>query len=341
MADEPVDAHPAGAAHPAEAAHSAGAAPPADAAPPRVAAAHPADPTHPAWPRARWGLLAAAAVILVIHSLQYNFVTDDAYISFVFSRNLAEYGQLTFNLGQPVEGYTNFLWTLILGLGMWAGAAPELASRVLGTVCALATLYVVCRTTERALGRRTPWATLPSLLLACSSGFACWTSGGLETQLYTLLVAAALDAMVAAALAPRMLRRAGIYLALAALTRPEGPMVAAVLGLAWAIARLASRGARRGFTDELLAIACLLSLWAPWFAWRWWYYGWPFPNTYYVKASGAWASPDMPRQMRDNGLYYVWVWLRQTRLIWALPIAIVGLAAARRRTPRFVAGVAG
>ena len=59
--------------------------------------------------------------MLVVHSLAYNFVTDDAYISFVFSRNLAEHGQLSFNLGQPVEGYTNFLWTVILGALMVVG----------------------------------------------------------------------------------------------------------------------------------------------------------------------------------------------------------------------------
>ena len=134
--------------------------------------------------------LGAAAVVLVVHSLAYNFVTDDAYISFVYARNLAEHGQLTFNLGQPVEGYTSFLWTFVLGLGMVAGIPPEWSSRVLGTACGLATLYVVFRLTERALGRRTPWAAVPALLLACSSGFACWTSGGLETQLYTLLVTA-------------------------------------------------------------------------------------------------------------------------------------------------------
>src|SRR5690348_4928100 len=151
----------------------------------------------------RWLPVAGCAAILVWHSLQYDFVTDDAFISFVFSRNLAEHGELTFNLGQPVEGYTNFLWTLVLGLGMLVGAPPEWLSRVLGTACALATLLVVFRITERALGRRTPWAAVPSLLLACSSGFACWSSGGLETQLFTLLVAAALDAFVAAATEPR------------------------------------------------------------------------------------------------------------------------------------------
>ena len=122
--------------------------------------------------RLRWNLLGAAAIVLVAHSLAYNFVTDDAYISFVFSRNLAEHGELTFNLGQPVEGYTNFLWTLLLGLGMLVGAPPEWLSRVLGTACALATLYVVFRVMERALERKTPWAVVPALLLACSSGIA-------------------------------------------------------------------------------------------------------------------------------------------------------------------------
>jgi hypothetical protein len=302
--------------------------------------------------RTRWVLLGIAAIVLVGHSLAYNFVTDDAYISFVFSRNLAEHGALAFNLGQPVEGYTSFLWTFLLGVAMLAGIPPEWASRVLGTACALATLYVSFRLMERALGRRSPWAAVPSILLACSSGFACWTSGGLETQLFTLLVTAALDALVTAATERRALRRLGIIVALASMTRPEGPLIAAVLGVAWLAVGLAGAlAARRAgdparpppgrrFADEALAVAWFLALWAPWFAWRWWYYGWPFPNTYYVKATGPWASPDLPRQMTGNGLYYVWIWLRQTHLLHALPLAIVGLVAARPRTPRFVLTVA-
>src|SRR5437763_948394 len=78
--------------------------------------------------RVRWLLLGIAAIALVVHSLAYNFVTDDAYISFVFSRNFAEHGELSFNLGYPVEGYTNFLWTVVLGLLMIVGIAPELSS---------------------------------------------------------------------------------------------------------------------------------------------------------------------------------------------------------------------
>jgi hypothetical protein len=133
-----------------------------------------------------------------------------------------------------------------------------------------------------------------------------------------------------------------VLLALAAMTRPEGPMIAAVFGAVWLGRMLLARwrpapGApppRWQLRDEALAIGWFLVLWAPWFAWRWWYYGWPFPNTYYVKASGPWASPQMPGQMIANGLYYVWVWLRQTHLVYALPLVVIGLTAARPRTPR-------
>ena len=89
-----------------------------------------------AWARRYTPLLAIAAV-LVWHSLQFNFVTDDAYISFVFSENFAEHGQLLFNHGHPpVEGYTNFLWTFLLGLLMMVGLPPEIMSLVLGTAFA-------------------------------------------------------------------------------------------------------------------------------------------------------------------------------------------------------------
>jgi hypothetical protein len=277
-----------------------------------------------------------------VHSLAYNFVTDDAYISFVYSRNLAEHGQLAFNLGSPVEGYTNFLWTVVLGLLMLVGIPPELSSRVLGTACGLATLYVVFRTCERAFGRPTAWAGVPPLLLACSSGFACWTSGGLETQLFTLLCAIAFDAIIAAEAAGddalKPMRRAGIALALAAMTRPEGVLVAAVLGAVRVGANLHAKRVplTRG---DLRGAGWCVGVWAPWFAWRLWYYGHPFPNTYYVKADGPWTRPDMADQMFHNGMYYVWVWLKQTRLLFALPLAALG-AIARPRTPRLILAVA-
>src|SRR5579859_4180196 len=98
--------------------------------------------------RVAFVLLAVAAAALVAHSLVFNFVTDDAFISFVYSRNLAQHGQLVFNLGERVEGYTNFLWTVLLAGLMKIGLPPELMSRLLGTAFAIATM-IVCAFASR------------------------------------------------------------------------------------------------------------------------------------------------------------------------------------------------
>src|SRR5262249_250082 len=149
-------------------------------------------------------------------------------------------------------------------------------------------------------------------------GYACWSSGGLETQMFTFWVLLAFYFSRHEA-DPPSLRHAGWALALAAMTRPEGLLVAAVLGIhRVAGTNIRERTGRRPSRDELLAIAIFLALWAPWFAWRWWYYGYPFPNTYYVKAAGP-AVGDYDRRMTAAGLHYVGQFLRQSGLLVAAP----------------------
>src|SRR5262245_51500438 len=114
-------------------------------------------------------LLLAAVAVLIVHSLQFDFVTDDAFISFVYARNLARHGELVFNLGERVEGYTNFLWTLLLALGLLVRVPAELSARVLGTLAAALTLGACTLATRRlrdpAAGYR-PCDALPALVLA-------------------------------------------------------------------------------------------------------------------------------------------------------------------------------
>src|SRR5688572_25266220 len=57
----------------------------------------------------------ATTFLLGAHAWAYRFLTDDAFISFRYARNLARGAGLVFNPGEaPVEGYTNFLWVLLL-----------------------------------------------------------------------------------------------------------------------------------------------------------------------------------------------------------------------------------
>jgi arabinofuranosyltransferase len=59
--------------------------------------------------------LVALAMFLSVLAIGNRFIQDDAFISFRYAQHCAEGHGLTWNIGeQPVQGYTNFLWTLLL-----------------------------------------------------------------------------------------------------------------------------------------------------------------------------------------------------------------------------------
>ena len=91
--------------------------------------------SHPWLTLALLGTLALA----FWHARVYQFLTDDAYISFRYADNFARGDGLVFNPGgERVEGYTNFLWVLLLAGGRLAGIPPESAAPVLTGVLTLA-----------------------------------------------------------------------------------------------------------------------------------------------------------------------------------------------------------
>ena len=120
------------------------------------------------------------------------FLTDDAYISFRYARNLIEGHGLVFNPGERVEGYSNLLRVLDLA-ALWAvfGLRPEHARSVALRALHGGTLGAVWwhAANTPGLERRTLTAWTATTLLATSATFAVWTSGGgLETRQFTFLV---------------------------------------------------------------------------------------------------------------------------------------------------------
>jgi hypothetical protein len=289
--------------------------------------------------------LAACAAVLVWRSLQFDFITDDAYITFVYARNLAEHGELAFNLGlDPVEGFTNFLWAVSLAAGMVLGIPPEVSAKVLAAGFAVGTLVVCWRLMAWVRGDEpepptaaprpaSAWDLLPGVFLSLSAGYACWTAGGLETQMFTFWVSVAIHAYLRSDGDPRRWRLLGVWLALAAMTRPEGALVAAVIGAHRIVLNVTRERRLRPSRGELGCVAAFATLWLPYFAWRWWYFGSPFPNTYYVKAGGA-PPPGYRAELLANGLYYLAQWAKQSGALAIAPAAAVGVLAARRGSRR-------
>ena len=265
----------------------------------------------------RYWPVVVAAVLLVPHALMFDFVNDDAYISFRYARNLAEHGQLVFNLGERVEGFTNFLWTILLAGGIKLGLSPVLTSRFFGIAFGVGTLALTVRLSLR-LDRDKPsrWHLVAPLGLAATGAFACWCTGGLETQMFTFLVLLAFERVMREVDEARGWSSA-IWFALAAMTRPEGLLLFAVAGLYRVLTKVARDWQLAPRRHELMWLGVFAAIFLPYFGWRWTYYGWPFPNTFYVKASGG------PETWR-LGLYYLRRFGEDYGAFFFVPLVVLG-----------------
>ena len=257
------------------------------------------------------GLAATAiAAVAVVHTRAWAFVCDDAYISFRYARNLAEHATLAFNVIAPrelVEGYTNFLWVLILALGHMLGVRPEQLAPWLTQLGALAVVGLACALLRRLRGVGGLVALIPGLLLAVSPELMVWSQGGLETSCAAAL---ALAAMLAAA--GGSWRAAGLLTALAGLTRPDALLPIGLFVGTWLLVHGRERwpGWRALLVAGALAFGPLLLH----LLWRRSYYGAWVPNTYFIKQFGG--------LLRGTyGVWYVEAWARAVGLALLVPLA--------------------
>ena len=182
------------------------------------------------------GLVLPALVLVVNMWRVRSFTVDDAYISFRYARNFARGLGLVYNPGERIEGYTNFLWTLLLGVGFKIGFDPEDLSKVLGAgfaLGALAAAYWIG-------GMLRAYGSLPSVatwFLATTAVFSGYAVYGLETSFFVFLVLVGLGVFLretggamrgrkarARAVEPTAFPYSGLVFALAGLTRPEAPL---------------------------------------------------------------------------------------------------------------------
>lgn len=262
----------------------------------------------------RWIVLAAALALFAAGFARYRTeLIDDAYISLRYARHLSQGEGLVWNPGEAVEGYTDFLWVILLSL---AGATPA-AAWAFGAIAGALLIVFVANLPERLRVPGPAGALLP-LVVAAHLALPYWAAKGLETALFTLLVTGGLF-LHAGAGGPRG-GLLGIHLlSLAALTRPEGLLL---LGLA-----VADRARRRGDPARLPAVLLPVLLLAPHFAFRLAYYGYPFPNTYYAKVGAG-------TEQYLRGLHYLSKFFFRPESLFFLAAIVAG---ARRGPHRFLA----
>lgn len=261
-------------------------------------------------------LLLLAVVLMGVQAWGLGFCfQDDAYISMRYARNLAEGSGLVYNPGERVEGYTNFLWTVLLSLPFaltlpaegtiwWAG----LGSGVL--------LLAGTGALAWSVSRNPLAAGIAAVLVAAIPAVVAESVMGLETALFAGLVTLALARWIREEQAALARPWGGVLFGLALLTRPEGYLVA---GLAL-LADLASKGwARTAFWWRWGACALLGGAHL---AFRLAYYGDLVPNTFHAKVGGGAAAVD---RGLGNVADFAWATLP------LLALAAVGCRALARR----------
>jgi len=238
------------------------------------------------------GLLLMATVCVFVGQVVclWDFVVDDAFISFRYARNLAEGHGLVFNPGERVEGYSNFLWVLIISLCIKLGADPLASAKLLGVGLSAGTLAVVWRLSSVLGGAGGPagrvWDLVAPLLLACNASFALWTVGGMETPLFAFLLA--LGSFLYLRRREREVAVAWLLpFFLAALTRPEGAMYLLATIAHRAVDNYFRLGGKPFKARELAAVAATLAMGGLYGLWRLAYYGDLTPNTFYAKPGGT------------------------------------------------------
>ncbi len=221
-------------------------------------------------------------------------VIDDAYISFRYAKNLAEGNGLVYNIGQRVEGYTNFLWTLLIALFLKTTPldAPMI-SIVLSLTCFVGNLVVafaIGRKLARSHGVRV-YFPVAAALLAVQSIFCLYATTGMETSMGCLFVSLGTLLLISSD-TPRSIAGAGIFFILATLTHPDNAIFYGAGGLAvlyrilnsWR--DIPSESRRQTRRASLIAVAAYAAPFFPYLGYLVWkvsYYGSLLPNTYYAK----------------------------------------------------------
>ena len=280
-------------------------------------------PSPSPWTRRDWQALFICWLAFGALVYRFWFLTDDSYISFRYSRNLALGNGLRFNLGDhvPVEGFSNLLWVVICAGIEWLGLAIEVWPNVLSTLCGAVLVAAVYASLRLRLELSPRAALLGGLTFAVFPPIGVWSSGGLATMPFALLLFLTFERLFLA----REVRGLSTGLACIGLTliRVEGAYWAiALFGMA---ALVRWRDGKRLGTGFAIAALMFAANFVALTIWRNAYYGVVVANT--VSAKGGFSLARLGR-----GFDYVMGWsLTMLTPLLAFPAA---LCAWRHKNPR-------
>jgi hypothetical protein len=287
-------------------------------------------------------LIAVMMLTLFMRALPGPRTIDDAFITFRYSRNIAEGAGFVYNPGVHTLGTTTPLYTLLMaaaggvfGTGLDGFPWYALAVNALADALTAALLLLIVR---RLTGN--VWAgALLGALWALAPVSVTFAVGGMETSVAILWLVAATYMHLTGR--PVWL---GVFIGLGYLTRIDsllwsGPLLLWQLGETWRRGR--GRPVRARLPWRTWLAAALVAL--PWTLFAWGYFGSPLPNSvgaktvaYTLPAGAAFQRllQFYPTPFGEYDLFGVMGALAGIALY--LPLTLIGLLYTARRQPRLL-----
>ena len=229
------------------------------------------------------------STVFILHSVYLAVPAEDSFISFRFAKNLAEGYGLVWNIEElPVEGFTNFLWILICTLGTLAKFDIIFFAQFFGIISGIFTLFYVYKISGQ-IGFNQSTALLPCLFLSVSGPFATWASSGMETNLFTLFLVVSAYHSISfwKSGKSKSLNLSFLFCFLATLTRPEGFGIFLLMLFSHMIFYLKKKKPGRNTKSLFVGALVYLVPFIIYFTWRYSYFGFLLPLTFYAKTGGT------------------------------------------------------
>ncbi len=217
------------------------------------------------------GLLVLGIITHFLLSLYFDFTQDDAFITFRYAANFLNGDGLVYNIGERVEGFTNFLWLIFMILGKLASLEFVIFSRIAGVLCGVGTIFFTWLIGRIIFDRQSYLPGLCAFILGTVLSFAYWSAAGLETAAFSMMAVGVIYFYLK--------RSYGIivFLVLATLLRPEGGLVLGIIVFHNIISA-------KSFTKYAITILITyIILLLPYAIFKWTYFHALLPNPFYAK----------------------------------------------------------
>ncbi|MGA2667895.1 MAG: hypothetical protein ABSF32_03150 [Ignavibacteria bacterium] len=263
-------------------------------------------------------LLLVMGIAFIYYCRSFDFVQDDSYITYRYVKNFTEGNGLVFNIGEKVEGYTCFLWVILLSFVKKIGYNFISASQTIGVISSLLTLFIIYRISSDIFPKKRnayyniSFSLIAVLLTVSNGAFAYWSISGMETGLFGFLTTLGIYLYLKENVKQSVsIPYSSFIFFLASLTRPEGNLIFAVTVLHKILVslRVKSQGEKESASinrikflfskQNIIWISIYLIAAIIYMFWRYAYYGYWLPNTFYAKTGAS-------LEYFKTGLDYFW-----------------------------------